>query len=76
MKSDDTMMDTPMQIQRRADPPWKDWEDHGGYDDEETLLGSIVFNKPALPQDRPWYYEKKRYSPCQPITVCIQMTFL
>ena len=76
MKSDDTMMDSSMQIQRRGDPPWKDWEDQGGFDDEEALMGVIASKRSASFQEQPWYYEKKQANKHQPIMVSIQMSFL
>ena len=29
------IMNTPPQVQIENCPPWKDWEDQGGFDDEE-----------------------------------------
>lgn len=49
------IMNTPAQIQTENRPPWEDWEDHGGFDDEESLMGKLFVNQPVAFQDRPWY---------------------
>ena len=36
------IMNTTLQGQAENCPPWKDWEDDGGFDDEEALMGVTV----------------------------------
>jgi len=69
-------MNTAAQIQSKSPPPWEDWEDHGGFDDEEALMGKKIIPQSAPFQDRQWYYEKKRSYHQKPITLSIQMSFL
>ena len=69
-------MNTTAQIKTESHPPWEDWEDHGGFDDEEALMGKKITLQSAHFQERQWYYEKKRCNPQKPITVSIQMSFL
>ncbi len=69
-------MSTTAQIKTENHPPWEDWEDHGGFDDEESLMGRRITLPPAPFQERQWYYEKKRGNKHQTITVSIQMSFL
>ena len=57
-------------------PPWEDWEDHGGFDDEDALMGSIASKQQLPNQERPWYYEKKQKCAYQPITFSVQLSFL
>ncbi len=61
---------------RETNLPWDDWEDQGGFDDEEALFGKYSSSQKEPFLERPWYYEKKRYSVHQPLFVCIQMSFL
>ena len=70
------MMDKTAQRQIEKCPPWEDWEDHGGFDDEEALMGKLTSKSPVLFQERPWYYEKQKNRNPHPITVCIQLSFL
>ena len=69
------LMNKATQIQKE-NSPWEDWEDHGGFDDEESLMGVAAPNRPFIFQEKPWYYEKKRGSFHQPITFGIQISFL
>ena len=70
------IMSTPEQSQAENRPPWEDWEDHGGFDDEESLMGKAVSRQSAPFQERPWYYEKKRSGFFQPADTGIQLSFL
>lgn len=70
------IMNTPPQVQKENCPPWKDWEDDGGFDDEESLMGVTGSKRSAIFQEKPWYYEKKRGNVRQPITFGIQISFL
>ncbi len=56
--------------------PWEDWEDHGGFDDDEALDGIIAPKRPTQFQERPWYYEKKRGNVNKAIVFGIQTSFL
>ena len=69
------IMNTSAQIRTENRPPWEDWEDHGGFDDEESLMGRLSSTHLIPFQERPWYYEKKRSSPHKPIPFGIQMSF-
>ena len=69
-------MKTTTQVQSESNPPWEDWEDHGGFDDEEALMGKRITFLSAPFQERQWYYEKKHCSHQEPITVSIQLSFL
>ena len=69
-------MNAAAQIQSKSPPSWEDWEDHGGYDDEEALMGKKFTFQSAPFQERQWYYEKKRSYHQKPITVSIQLSFL
>ena len=69
-----TIMNTSPKINNN--PPWEDWEDHGGFDDDEALIGKRITFQSVPYQKRSWYYEKKSSSPQEPITVSIQMSFL
>ncbi len=68
-------MNTATQIQKES-RPWEDWEDHGGFDDEESLMGIAVPKRSVIFQEKPWYYEKKRGNVHRPITFGIQISFL
>ena len=68
-------MNTAPQIQKE-NRPWEDWEDHGGFDDEDSLFGGPSLNQSAPFLERPWYYEKKRNSVHRSRFVCVQMSFL
>ena len=68
-------MNTATQIQKES-RPWEDWEDHGGFDDEESLMGVTAPKQSVIFQEKPWYYEKKRGNVHQPITFGIQISFL
>lgn len=70
------IMNTTVQIQSESHPSWEDWEDHGGFDDEEALMGKKLTFQTVPFQERQWYYEKKPSSYKQLITVSIQMSFL
>ena len=70
------IMNKPVQIQTENRPPWEDWEDHGGFDDEESLMGKAITHQSAPFQERPWYYEKKRTSIYRPAATGIQLSFL
>ena len=48
-------MKTTAQVQSESHPPWEDWEDHGGFDDEEALMGKKIIPQSAPFQERPWY---------------------
>ena len=50
----------------KNNPPWEDWEDHGGFDDVESLVGQKSTLHLAPFQERPWYYEKKHAQKHQP----------
>lgn len=63
------------QIQKES-RPWEDWEDHGGFDDEESLMGVAAPKRSIIFLEKPWYYEKKRNSTQHPITFGIQISFL
>ncbi len=69
-------MKTNAQMRSENHPPWEDWEDHGGFDDEEALMGKRFTLQSATFQERQWYYEKKRGNHQKPILVSIQMSFL
>ena len=69
-------MNAAAQIQSKSPPPWEDWEDHGGYDGEESLMGKAITHQSAPFQERPWYYEKKRASIYRPGATGIQLSFL
>ena len=69
-----TIMNT--STKKKNSPPWEDWEDHGGFDDDEALIGKRITFQSLSYQKRPWYYEKKSSGPQKPITVSIQMSFL
>ena len=68
-------MNTDSQIQK-GNKPWEDWEDYGGFDDEESLMGVAAQKRSVIFQEKPWYYEKKRGSAHQPNTFGIQTSFL
>ncbi len=70
------IMNTPAQIQTETCPPWEDWEDHGGFDDEESLMGKLPSCQSVPCPERPWYYEKKRSGIHLPIRASIQLSFL
>ncbi len=70
------IMKTTVQIQSESHPPWEDWEDNGGFDDEEALMGKRISFQSAPFLETPWYYEKKRSNRQKPIPVSIQMSFL
>ena len=70
------IMNTPAQIQTENRPPWEDWEDQGGFDDEESLMGRLSSNQLIPFQERPWYYEKKRPRIYRPAATGIQLSFL
>lgn len=70
------IMSTSPQIQTENCPPWKDWEDQGGFDDDEALDGIIDPKRPTPFQERLWYYEKKRKCTWQPIIFGVQLSFL
>ena len=61
------ILSTPAQIQAKTSPPWEDWEDQGGFDDEESLIGKLSSNQLIHFQERSWYYEKKRSITYKPI---------
>ncbi len=61
---------------QEEDHPWSDWEDHGGFDDEDALMGRIDQRRHIPFPELPWYYEKKQCVLCRPVTVGIQMSFL
>ena len=69
-------MKTTEQVKSESHPSWEDWEDHGGFDDEEALMGKRITLRSVPFQERPWYYEKKQANKHQPIIVSIQMSFL
>ena len=69
-------MKTAAQMRSENHPPWEDWEDHGGFDDEEALMGKRITLQSVPFQERQWYYEKKRSYHQKPITVSIQLSFL
>lgn len=69
------LMNTATQIQKE-NKPWEDWEDYGRFDDEESLMGVTVPKRSVIFQEKPWYYEKKLGNVHQPITFCIQTSFL
>ena len=69
------LMNKATQIQKEH-MPWEDWEDHGGFDDEESLMGVTAPKRSVIFQEIPWYYEKKRGNVHQPITFGIQISFL
>ena len=69
------LINTATQIQKES-KPWEDWEDYGGFDDEESLMGVAAQKRSVIFQEKPWYYEKKRGSAHQSITFGIQMSFL
>ena len=69
-----TIMNTSPKINNN--PPWEDWEDHGGFDDDEALIGKRITFQSIPYQKRPWYYETKSSGPQKTITVSIQMSFL
>lgn len=70
------IMNTSSQLKTENGPPWEDWEDNGGFDDEESLIGKLSSNRLITFQERPWYYEKKRSITHQPIALGIQISFL
>lgn len=65
-------------VQRQAEnhPAWEDWEDQGGFDDEESLMGKRITFQSAIFQNRSWYYEKKKIITPRTITFGVQMSFL
>ena len=69
-------MNAAAQMRSENHPPWEDWEDLGGFDDEESLMGKRITFRSTPFQERPWYYENKQAKNRQPITVSIQMSFL
>lgn len=69
------LTNTDTQIQKENNP-WEDWEDCGGFDDEESLIGMSIMQGPDVFQAMPWYYEKKRGSNHQSNTLGIQTSFL
>ncbi len=56
--------------------PWDDWEDHGGFDDDESLMGIITPERSVFFQVRPWYYENKQSKPFTPVVISVQTSFL
>ena len=69
------LMNTAVHIQKDSGP-WEDWEDCGGFDDEESLVGMSIMQQSDIFQEKTWYYEKKRGSIHQPNTFGIQTSFL
>lgn len=65
-----------MQNQPGQCPPWEDWEDQGGFDDEDSLMGKLPSYQSTPFPERPWYYEKKQGCTHQPIQTSIQLSFL
>ena len=58
-------------------PAWEDWEDHGGFDDEEALMGILHSRKKNdFLQERPWYYEKNKTRHYAPQIATKQLSFL
>ena len=70
------IMNKPAQIQIENRPPWEDWEDYGGFDDEESLIGILSPNQSVPIQERPWYYEKNRSHVHLPAIIGMQLSFL
>ncbi len=69
------LINTATQIQKE-NSPWEDWEDHGGFDDEESLMENGVPRQSAPFHERPWYYEKKWTGIYRPTATGIQLSFL
>ena len=68
------MIDT-VQCQAEKHPAWEDWEDEGGFDDDESLMGFTPHRtSKGPPQERPWYYEQKKSGPFG--IMAMQLSFL
>ena len=69
-------MNDTVQHQAENHPAWEDWEDQGGFNDEESLMEKRITFQSAIFQKRPWYYEKKKIITPRTITFGVQMSFL
>ena len=69
-------MDMVTQIKKENPSPWEDWEDHGGFDDDEALIGKYILNYPPSFKRRPWYYEKQQRKIRHSGRASIQLSFL
>lgn len=66
-------MDTVIRTDNR---PWEDWEDDGGFDDDDALMWIITPKRQLPVQERPWYYEKRGKRADRPLTFSVQLSFL
>ena len=57
-------MNDTVQCQAENHPAREDWEDDGGFDDDDSLMGfTPCRTSKGLPQERPRHYEQKKSEP-------------